>query len=403
MIYYYNNNQNNNQKNQNGNGLGSISWILIAVTFALGLWPISLILLYFKLFATGSDRTQQQVPTLKNQEAHRTSERVAQEQKEHKEQTAEKAKETVRSIFRTPQDEKKNYVMLMALGFALALLALFGIFVSSGSMGFSGVMFVLSCIIGAAATAGSGINMKKAMSRYASYLAVMGSNKAVEIAGLAKKTGIKEERVEKDLQKMIDKGYFAKGAYLNKELGYFFASTEADEELSQAIKAARKKTAEAAKAEAAKQSANVYEQFIMQIKDVNDRIPGEEMTAKINTLEDITKEIFAIVQKEPEKRPKIDRFMSYFLPTTLKLLESYATLDKSNAEGDNITQSKQSIETAMNSIVDGFRHQLAELYKTDTLNIETEIDVLTQMMDRETAGVEKDFKVATSSGGGTAK
>ena len=83
--------------------------------------------------------------------------------------------------------------------------------------------------------------------------------------------------------------------------------------------------------------------------------------------------------------------MSYFLPTTLKLLESYANLEKTNIDGKNINQSMRSIEIAMDTVVDGFKHQLDELYKSDAVSIETEIDVLTKMINRETATAQQEF------------
>ena len=143
--------------------------------------------------------------------------------------------------------------------------------------------------------------------------------------------------------------------------------------------------------EAVKQSAEAYDQILDKIKAVTDRIPDPEMTEKINQIESITREIFRAVEQAPEKRGKIDRFMSYFLPTTLKLLESYANLEKTNIDGKNINQSMRSIEIAMDTVVDGFRHQLDELYKSDAVSIETEVDVLTKMINRETVTTRQEF------------
>ena len=237
----------------------------------------------------------------------------------------------------------------------------------------------------------SGILMKRAMQRQAAYLAIIGPNEAMEISAIAKKAGVSEKQAGKDLQKMIDKGMFGESAYINKELGYIFMSSRADEELTAARKAAMEKTREATKREAVKQNASAYDQILAQIRDVNERIPDEAMTEKITELEQITRDIFRAVEQEPEKRGKIDRFMSYFLPTTLKLLESYARMEKNSVGGKNINQSKHSIEVAMDTIVEGFRHQLDELYKTDAVSIETEVDVLTKMINRETTTARQEF------------
>ena len=168
-------------------------------------------------------------------------------------------------------------------------------------------------------------------------------------------------------------------------------SSRADEELTMARAAAMQKTREATKKEAAKQNAVAYDQILAQIRNVNDRIPDKMMTDKINEIESITRQIFLTVEQQPEKRGKIDKFMSYFLPTTLKLLESYANLENTSFDGKNISQSKHSIEVAMDTIVDGFKHQLDELYKTDAVSIETEIDVLTKMLNRETLTTQQEF------------
>ena len=249
----------------------------------------------------------------------------------------------------------------------------------------------VASLFGGGCMLASGILMRRALQRYSAYLAIIGPNEAVEIETLAKKVGVKPKQAERDLQKMIEKGYFGKSAYINKELGYIFMSSRADEELTRARAAAMEKTRETSKKEAVKQSAEAYDQILDKIKAVNDRIPDPEMTEKINQIESITREIFRAVEQAPEKRGKIDRFMSYFLPTTLKLLESYANLEKTNIDGKNINQSMRSIEIAMDTVVDGFRHQLDELYKSDAVSIETEIDVLTKMINRETVTTRQEF------------
>ena len=249
----------------------------------------------------------------------------------------------------------------------------------------------VASLFGGGCMLASGIMMKRALQRYSAYLAIIGPNEAVEIETLAKKVGVKPKQAERDLQKMIEKGYFGKSAYINKELGYIFMSSRADEELTRARAAAMEKTRETSKKEAVKQSAEAYDQILDQIRAVNERIPDPEMTEKISQIESITREIFRAVEQAPEKRGKIDRFMSYFLPTTLKLLESYANLEKTNIDGKNINQSMRSIEIAMDTVVDGFRHQLDELYKSDAVSIETEVDVLTKMINRETVTTRQEF------------
>ena len=382
-------------RNNGNNKSEFFSWFVIILLFAGGGWPIALFLLIRKLFSSDIPRSQRrEAPYLsKEQELKRQQEELERMKKKfQQEQTTRKAKQAIRSILKSPK-ENKNTSWLLTIAGALIMAA--AVFWGIPTAIQSGTIYSISTAIGALLGGGcvltSGILMRRAMQRYTAYLAIIGPNEAMEIETIAKKVGVKRKQAEQDLQKMIEKGYFGDTAYINKELGYIFMSSRADEELARAREAAMQKTREASKKEAVKQNAEAYDQILAKIRDVNDRIPDEAMTEKINQIESITREIFRAVEQEPEKRGKIDRFMSYFLPTTLKLLESYANLERTNIAGKNISQSKKSIEIAMDTVVDGFKHQLDELYKSDAVSIETEVDVLTKMINRETVTAKQEF------------
>ena len=70
----------------------------------------------------------------------------------------------------------------------------------------------------------SGVSIGRSLKRYNKYLAVVGNYEAMAVEQLCRTLGYSRDRVEKDLQKMIDKGYFGDEAYLNMELGYLFRS-----------------------------------------------------------------------------------------------------------------------------------------------------------------------------------
>ena len=383
-----------NRNNEN-NKSEFFSWFVIILLFAGGGWPIALFLLIRKLFSSDIPRSQRrEAPYLsREQELKRQQEELERMKKKfQQEQTTRKAKQAIRSILKSPKENKNtSWLMTIAGALIMAVAVFWGIPAAIQS----GTIYAISTAIGALLGGGcvltSGILMRRAMQRYTAYLAIIGPNEAMEIETIAKKVGVKRKQAEQDLQKMIEKGYFGDAAYINKELGYIFMSSRADEELARAREAAMQKTREASKKEAVKQNVEAYDQILAKIRDVNDRIPDEAMTEKINQIESITREIFRAVEQEPEKRGKIDRFMSYFLPTTLKLLESYANLERTNIAGKNISQSKKSIEIAMDTVVDGFKHQLDELYKSDAVSIETEVDVLTKMINRETVTAKQEF------------
>ena len=97
------------------------------------------------------------------------------------------------------------------------------------------------------------------------------------------------------------------------------------------------------------------------------------------------------MEEDPKKQGRIDTFMNYYLPTTQKLLDSYAEFEAAGVEGENLRQAKARIESTMDLIIKGFEHQLDELYKADALDVDSDIRVMETMLERDTASVEKDF------------
>ena len=108
-------------------------------------------------------------------------------------------------------------------------------------------------------------------------------------------------------------------------------------------------------------------------------------------LEEITAKIFKLVEEDTKKAGRIDTFLNYYLPTTQKLLHSYAEFESAGVEGENLKQAKQRIESTMDSIVKGFEHQLDELYKSDAMDVDTDIRVMESMLRRDTGSASEDF------------
>ena len=123
--------------------------------------------------------------------------------------------------------------------------------------------------------------------------------------------------------------------------------------------------------------------YLKQINDANDRIPGEEISEQIDRLAKITAKIFACVEQSPERLPEIKKFLRYYLPTTLKLLNAYAEFDAQPVETENIRAAKMEIEKALCTIETAFSNLLDSLYDDQILDISTDISVLESMFQKE--------------------
>lgn len=76
--------------------------------------------------------------------------------------------------------------------------------------------------------------------------------------------------------------------------------------------------------------------YLRQIREANDAMPGEDISNKLFRLEEVTSKIFEQVEQHPEKLPDIRKFMSYYLPTTLKLVNTYREFEEQPVQGENI-------------------------------------------------------------------
>ena len=371
------------KKKQEGVGM----WVAIVVLFVLGAWPIALILLLVKLFGDDGKKKRTAAPPLNQAASAGTA--AAEDSR---------AKKVMRSAMRSPAVKKSNAKWLKIIGAVLAVCGLAASWSPIDMMIWLGgveiwyieeLLWALAITAAGVAMFCSGMSIDRSLKRYNKYLAVVGDYEAMAVEQLSRTLGYPRDRVEKDLQKMIDKGYFGDEAYLNMELGYLFRSGQADAELKQ--KRRQEQAQEAAAAPPPKETEEGYSGILRRIRRANDAIADEALSAKIDRLETITAKIFRAVEEDPKKRDRIDTFMNYYLPTTQKLLDSYAEFEAAGVEGENLRQAMQRIENTMDSIVKGFEHQLDELYKADALDVDSDIRVMESMLRRDTASVEQDF------------
>lgn len=363
---------------KNDNDLGA--WIFIAVMFAVA-WPVGLILLLMKLSEGGKKKVRRQTAR------------------------SDAAQKTVQQVTRTPEYSARSGKTMKIVGAVLGIVgALFllrqldftlGYAIESGEW-----MYLLRQIFypvgmlagGASLLLGSGV-IKRRQRRFATYLRTAGQKQAVPLDYLARAADVSRRRVEKDINAMLEKGLWGDEAYIDMGSGMLFRSQDA---ASAYFDAARRAKAEQ---ESPVQTApEGYAGILRQIRELNDRIADEALSAKLDRLEQLSGRIFKLVEENEEKRAAASTFLNYYLPTTLKLMENYANFEEAGVSGENLSQAKAKIEKTMDSIVAGFEHQLDALYRTDAMDIASDIQVMETMLRRDTASVADDFGL----GGGSA-
>ena len=125
---------------------------------------------------------------------------------------------------------------------------------------------------------------------------------------------------------------------------------------------------------------------ISEMRRLNDAIKDETISAQIDRLEATTGKIVDAVVAEPSKQSQIRKFMNYYLPTTLKLLNAYDRMDAAGVSGTNIDGTKGKIEDMLETICTAFDKQLDSLYGAEAMDISADITVMEQMLAQEGLG-----------------
>ncbi len=381
-------------KKNNNNDLSS--WIIIGAMFLFGLWPVGLILLLSKL-SEGSGRKMRQ-------QAREAWQRTAAGSAEAKpaQARASAAKNTVRKVTETPNYSDKGAKTMKIIGAAVAILGAFFLvqqvdyFELRYAIKWHEWMDLLRQVFypmgmmagGVSLLLGSGA-MKRRQRRFATYLRTAGQKAAVPLDYLARAADVSRKRVEKDVNLMLEKGMWGDEAYIDLGSGMLFKSQEAATAYFDA--AHRAKAEQEQPRQPAAAAPEGYAAILAQIRDLNDRIADERLSAQMDRMEQVAGRIFRLIEEDENKRAAAGTFLSYYLPTTLKLLENYAAFEEAGVSGENLSQAKAKIEKTMDSIVAGFEHQLDELYRTDAMDIDSDIRVMETMLRRDTASVADDF------------
>lgn len=371
------------------------SWIVIALLFAFA-WPVGLIVLFAKLSDSSKRKknragAQQTIITAEPEDAVTTA--AAPTAAEKKSDSAAQSRKRRSSITRTPKISDSNANVMRNIG--LVVTAIGGIvlfnavsdylfFLQDGHWAWflEEVFWPMGITAGGLGLLLGSHWMRRRLRRYAKYQAIAGKKPTVTISQLAAAANVSTRRVENDLEQMVQKGFWGKEAYLDLGRGVLVRTFEAAEGLELAQKEAQPAPAETEEG---------YSGQLRDIRRANDRIADPAISAKIDRLEDLAGKIFRIVEEEPAKKAKASTFLNYYLPTTQKLLDSYADFEEAGVSGGNVSQAKQRIADTMDKIVAGFERQLDQLYQSDAMDVDSDIRVMEQMLRRDGGSAAEDF------------
>lgn len=252
---------------------------------------------------------------------------------------------------------------------------------------------------------------------FAKLRTIIGNRESINLTKLAAASGDDLKSIRKDVQKLIDDGEFGDSAYIdlgtNNFMKYPFAEPDEPEAFDyrtvygDLLKKDKKKDKTPKKEEQSEETktdakdddpttiddSDDFEQIISEIRRLNDEIKDVEVSNRIYKIETHTKNIFEYVTDHPEAMPQIRTFMNYYLPTTLKLLESYSRIERVGVAGENMKKSKADIENILDLLSVGFEQQIDQLFKNEYIDISSDISVLEKMMQKDGLSGKNDFDI----------
>ena len=339
--------------------------------FAVGLWPIALVILFWKIVNDNNKKTG------------KSSQKTVQT-------AAGSISKAAADFAKTVTGKKARGGNGLIVGGAI-LSAIFGLgtmgagaeFMESLMYGYFftdelvGTLFCLAALVAGLVMLCVGIGKNRRRDRWLSYLGYIGANRQVDLAHMAAAFDVSVRQLCNDLRKMLAEkvlpnGYLdlAAGKLILSEMGY-----------QAACKAEPK--AEPKPETETSQTPQDDNAILAEIRAVNDAIPDPVMSEKIDRIGEITSKILDYQRRNPGKDSQLRSFLNYYLPTTLKILRSYAQLDAQGVNGENITAAKKRIEGMMDKVVEGFETQLDKLFADSAMDISSDVAVLEQMLEKD--------------------
>ena len=120
-----------------------------------------------------------------------------------------------------------------------------------------------------------------------------------------------------------------------------------------------------------------------ELKRLYASIPDLAVKRKIAELIDVSDKIVADAVADPSDVPQIKKFLDYYLPTTIKLLNAYDRMGAQGIQGENITGAMKSIDEMLDTAIAAYKKLLDSLFANQAMDIETDISVMNTLLQRE--------------------
>lgn len=245
--------------------------------------------------------------------------------------------------------------------------------------------------------------------RYDTYRRVIGSREACTLAELSQQVGHKVKFVRGDVRALIVKGLFREGRLSSSGRTLVltegaYAAVEEQERAAAAARKAKRSQPVEAKVERIEPEKAAQDEvpfdvdgapesvrpllrrgaaYLAEIEEANEAIDDAAVSAKVDRISCVATNIFAYAAEHPEVASDLERFMNYYLPTTVKLLKAYDDLEEQPVQGVNISTSRKEIEGTLDTLTVAFERLLDSIFRDMTWDVSADISVLNDVLAQE--------------------
>lgn len=127
------------------------------------------------------------------------------------------------------------------------------------------------------------------------------------------------------------------------------------------------------------------------LRDALTRITDPELKTYVSRTERALTRMVDTVAQTPAKAAHVKKFVNYYLPTIVKLLDAYDRLCEAG-QAKTMNATLQSIENSMSNVADASEKQLANMFEDEQMDISTDIEVLETMLKSDGLIDDKPFE-----------
>lgn len=287
----------------------------------------------------------------------------------------------------------RNFSLMGTAGMGLATLAaLFEAIAYFNSSAFFGSLVCLIMTIAGLLMSRHFHNKMKLEKNFNRYRLEVADNRVVAVEDFATAVSLPPIDVVKDLQKLISDGYFPQGRIVENgqlfllDQGAYKAYKENYKNTSISVKEnPRPIEQENKESEEDKQDDRniAIGKYIENLSLQIDSIKNVEFKDEVGKLLSILHAIKKAIQQDPGRIEDLNKFVDYYTPTTIKLIDRYIEFEQSPVPIDSMNKSRHDIEKSIKTVVSAYENLLNELYKEDLLELSAEMDVMNTVLTQD--------------------